>query len=175
MTETLWGLRIPCGGGVQPGRSRQAGTAATQRDFLSQNRGGVLAPSPPPPRPAGASRARPQRSRPEHPWLLSSPSQRHVDLEVAFAYPPPLARPTPSGGSWVSLKPAQLRFIILRPRRVCERRIYLVAESFKPIKVKSSLSASFSHQYFLTLLARSHKAHCREMLWVHVCVGDWRA
>ena len=64
---------------------------ATQRDFLSENRRGVLAPSPPPPRPARASRERPQRSRPEHRWPLSSPSQRRVDLEVAFAYPPPHA------------------------------------------------------------------------------------
>lgn len=166
----LSGLCCPRCGEVQPGRSHLAPTAETLRRDC---RGSRVSQSPLPQPHGRIQRAAAGRT-------LSAPGRdtlgRLQPQSLArwpwscICLPLPLARPAPSGGTWVSLKPTQPRFIILRLRGVWGRK----RRDASPSKLlKSSLSVSFCHQYFLTLFLRSYKAYCREILWVHVCLGDW--
>lgn len=152
-------------GEVQFERSRLAGTAGPQWDFLLGPSRGVKSPS-----------------RPGSVAPCCAPGPGKVDCSPAgvgrmltLTVRMPTAAPLPPRAvwwHWVSLKPAQLRFIIPRPRWVWERRINWVAKILKSNElVKSRLSVSFCYQYLSIQFARSYKAHCRELLWIQMRLG----
>lgn len=121
----LWQSRFPEHGGTLSQRRFRAteesspegrvrpGPRRPPAGPLRYTAGAVRSPGPRWRRPPRGSRARPTALQAPHPWQLSSPGRRHADLEVAFACPPPLVRPTPSGVTRVSLEPARLRLISL--------------------------------------------------------------